>query len=319
MDTIDNPLWVEKYRPTKIADVIAPIAIKSVFSQYVKDKDVPVNLLLSGPPGTGKTTCAKALLTEVGAEFVVINGSLERNIDTLRNDVKQFASTLSIFGQSGRKFVILDEADYLNPNSFQPALRNFMEEYSKHCGFILTCNYKHKIIDPLWSRCSIIDFKIPSGEKQTLAKEFIARLRAILDNEEVKYDVAVLTQVVIKFFPDWRRVLNELQRYSSTNKVIDTGILSNFQESTIKKLVGHLKAKEFTAVRKWVADNSDMDAAELYSTLYDVASTYVDPKSIPVLIMILADYQYKNAFAVNPEINTCACLASIMSEISFKA
>lgn len=317
MHKIDNPLWVEAYRPQKIADCVLPVDLKKTFQNFVDNETVP-NLLLTGQPGTGKTTVARAMLEELGCDYIVINGSLEgRQIDTLRNEILQYATTMSIYSTGKRKVVIIDEADHLNPNTFQPALRNFMEEYSKNCGFILTCNYKHKIIEPLHSRCSVIEFKIPNEEKPVLAKELKKRVSAILDNEKVQYDSAVLSAVIAKFFPDYRRVINELQRYAATGK-IDSGILANLKETNVKVLFGFMRDKEFTAIRKWAADNSDIDPTELYATLYEVATEYIMPGSLPTVIITLAEYQYKNSFAANPEINTVACLVAIMLQAEFK-
>lgn len=315
MKIIDNPLWVERYRPQTVADTILPEELKATFQKFVDNKSVP-NLLLTGTPGTGKTTVAKAMLEELGCDYIVINGSLERNIDTLRNDIAQFATSLSIYG-TGRKYVILDEADFLNPNSFQPALRNFMEEFSKNCGFILTANHKFKIIDALRSRCSTVEFKIPNAQKPVLAAKFLSRVTQILGYENVEYDKTALAGVVTKFFPDWRRVLNELQRYSVTGK-IDSGILANLNESNIKELTKLLKNKEFSKVRKWVADNSDLDANELFNSLYTHSSELVEPSSIPPLILIIAKYSYQNSFCANQEINICAAMVEIMTEIKFK-
>lgn len=305
-------LWVEKYRPKTIADTILPETLKKSFQQFVDQKNVP-NLLLCGRPGTGKTTVARAMLEELECEYIVINGSLSGNIDTLRNEIKSFASSVSIMG-SGRKYVILDEADYLNINSTQPALRNFMEEYSKNCGFILTCNYKNKIMEPLWSRCSVIEFKIPNGEKSKLAGEFFKRILTILEKENIEYDKAAVSQVITKFFPDWRRILNELQSYSATGK-IDTGILANFTDTNISKLFEFMKQKDFTNVRKWVSENSDIDSIDLFDKLYVKGSELFKPKMLPGLVLILAKYSYQSAFAAHQEINTAACLVEIMSEM----
>lgn len=311
----DNPLWVERYRPQTVKDTILPQELKNTFQKFVDDKTIP-NLLLAGTPGTGKTTIARAMLEELGCDYIIINGSLERNIDTLRNDIAQFASTLSIYG-TGRKYVILDEADFLNPNSTQPALRNFTEEFSKNCGFIFTCNHKFKIIEALRSRCSTIDFKIPNDQKGELAAQFLQRLITILELENIEYDKRAIAGVISKFFPDWRKVLNELQRYSVAGK-IDSGILTNLQETTIKELTTLLKNKEFQKTRKWVADHADIDANELFTALYTHASSSVDPLYVPPLILILAKYSYQNSFCANPEINICAALIEIMTEIKFK-
>lgn len=311
---LDDVLWVERYRPRTISDTILPAQLKETFQEFVNKKEVP-NLLLTGRAGTGKTTVAKAMLEELGCDYIVINGSLNGNIDTLRNDIKSFASSVSLSG--GRKYVILDEADYLNPNSTQPALRNFIEEFSKNCGFILTCNFKNRIIEPLHSRCSVVEFKIPKEDKQKLAAQFFNRVLNILSTEKIDFDKKVVAEVISKYFPDYRRTLNELQRYSATGK-IDSGILSNQKEETLKEILEYLKNKNFTNVRKWVGENSDVDATSFFRSIYDVASDVLKPSSIPQLVLILADYQYKAAFVADHEINITACLTEIMVECEFK-
>ena len=310
----DDFLWVEKYRPRTIDSAILPSTLKTTFQQFVDQKNVP-NLLLTGRAGVGKTTVARAMLEELQCDYIIINGSMNGNIDTLRSEIKDFASSISFSG--GRKYVILDEADYLNPNSTQPALRNFMEEYSRNCGFILTCNFKNKIIEPLHSRCSVVEFKIDKEDKPKMASQFYKRVCNILDQENVQYDQKAVIEVITKFFPDWRRVLNELQRYSATGK-IDSGILVNFSEENLKGLVELLKAKNFTEVRRWVAENNDLDQAVFFRKLYDTASQYLKPNSIPQLVITLADYQYKAAFVADHEINILACLTEIMAEGDFK-
>lgn len=250
---------------------------------------------------------------ELGCDYIVINGSLNGNIDTLRNDISRFASSVSLSG--GRKMVILDEADYLNAQSTQPALRNFMEEFSANCGFILTCNFVDRIIEPLHSRCSVIKFKIRKSELLELVKQFLRRVCGILDNEGVTYDKAIVAEVIKKHFPDWRRVINELQRYSATG-VIDSGILRNFSDDSLKKLIDFMKDKNFTSVRKWIAE-SDMDTNEFFRAFYDKAENYITPASIPMLVLHLAKYQYQNAFAADPEINLVACVTEIMADCSF--
>lgn len=310
----DDFLWCEKYRPKKVVDTVLPSQLQAVFQQYVNDKNVP-HLLLSGRAGVGKTTIARAMLEELGADYIVINGSLNGNIDTLRNDILNFASAVSLDG--GRKYVILDEADYLNPNSTQPALRNFMEEYSKNCGFILTCNFKNRIIEPLHSRCTVVEFKIPSNEKPKIAAKFYRRVVDVLTAEKVEFDAKVVAGVVEKHFPDFRRTLNELQRYAVSGK-IDTGILVDLQESNLKELVSFLKQKDFTSVRKWVAENTDADPISLFRKLYDSSNELMKPSSIPQMVLILADYQYKQAFVADQEVNTVACLTELMVECEFK-
>jgi len=307
-------LWVEKYRPRNINDTILPEELKNTFKTFVSQKEVP-NLLLTGRAGTGKTTIARALLEEIGCDYIVINGSMNGNIDTLRNEIAQFASSISFTGS--RKYVILDEADYLNPQSTQPALRNFMEEYSKNCGFILTCNFRNRIIEPIHSRCSIVEFKIPKDEKPKLAMQFYKRLLKILEDENVTSDSKTLAAFVERYFPDFRRTINELQRYSATGK-IDSGILSNFQESKFLNLVAFIKDKSFTNVRKWVGEHSDIEDAVLFRTFYDTASEHVKSSSIPQLVLLIAKYQYNSAFVADKEINLVAFLTEVMVEIEFK-
>ena len=311
--TQENPLWCERYRPRKIADCILPADLKATFQQFVNNKHVP-NLLLSGGAGVGKTTVAKAMLEELGCDYIVINGSMNGNIDTLRNDILQFASSVSFTG--GRKYVILDEADYLNANSTQPALRNFMEEYSGNCGFILTCNFKNRIIEPLHSRCSVVEFKIAKPDVPKLAGQFFKRVESILAAEGVQYDKAAVAEVVKKHIPDWRRVLNELQRYSATGK-IDSGILINFSEESFKKLLDILKAKNFLEMRKWVVEHSESDTA-IFRKIYDTMHDNLKSASLPQVILLIADYQYKAAFVSDPEINLAAFLTHLMVEAEWK-
>jgi DNA polymerase III delta prime subunit len=306
-------LWVEKYRPKTIEDTILPVELKSVFQQFVDQKNIP-NLILSGTAGVGKTTVARAMLEELGCDYIVINGSMNGNIDTLRNEILNFASSVSLSG--GRKYVILDEADYLNANSTQPALRNFMEEFSRNCGFILTCNFKNRIIEPLHSRCSVVDFKIGKKDMAKLAMQFLKRVENILAAENVEFDKAVVAQIIQKHFPDWRRVLNELQRYSATGK-IDSGILANVQQTSIRDLITMMKDKNYTEVRKWVKNNIDTDVNSLYTEFYENASQFFSPKSIPLLVTLIAKYQYQNAFAANSEINFAAFLAEVMMDAEF--
>ncbi len=307
-------LWVEKYRPKTVQDCVIPSNLKKAFQQFVDNKEVP-NLLLCGTAGTGKTSVARAMLEEIGCDYIIINGSMNGNIDTLRTDIKNFASTVSF--TNSRKYVILDEADYLNANSTQPALRNFMEEFSKNCGFILTCNFKNRIIEPLHSRCSVVEFKITKEEKPKIAACFFKRVCNVLKSENVEYEEKVVAEVVTKHFPDFRRVLNELQRYSAVGK-IDSGILANRFDSNIKSLFTSMKSKNFKEVRSWVNENSDIDASTFFRAIYDNASEAVRPQSLPQLIVTLADYQYKNAFVADQEINIMACLIEIMSEAEFK-
>ena len=309
----DNFLWTEKYRPKKIDDTVLPADLKSTFQNFI-DNGIP-NLLLSGGPGVGKTTAAKAMLDEVGSDFMIINGSMNGGIDTLRNDIKSYASTVSLNGS--RKFVILDEADYLNPQSTQPALRNFMEEYSKNCGFILTANYKNRIIEPLHSRCSMVEFNISKQDKPKLASQFMKRVKDILTKENIQYTDNVIAELIMKHFPDWRRVINELQRYSSNGK-IDVGILTHMSDGSFNTLIQALKKKEFNQMRKWVAENLDNDPTTIYRRLYDSCNSNMKEQTIPILVTTIADYQYKSAFVADQEFNLVACLTTIMIECEFK-
>ena len=311
----DEFLWVEKYRPKKVKDTILPNSLKATFQQFVDQDNIP-NLLLTGRAGVGKTTIAKAMLEEIGADYIVINGSMNGNIDTLRTEISNFASSVSFTG--GRKYVILDEADYLNPNSTQPALRNFMEEFSKNCGFILTCNFKNRIIEPLHSRCSVVEFKIANEDKQQIAAQFYKRVTNILETENVEFDKSTVAELVKTYFPDWRRVINELQRYSSTGR-IDSGVLANKSADNLNALITLMKERNFTEVRKWVAENTDVDSAVLYRSLYDLLPTKIgSTQSMADAIIILAEYQYKEAFVANSEINRVAALATLMAEVDWK-
>jgi DNA polymerase III delta prime subunit len=311
---IEDFLWVEKYRPKTVEETILPADLKTAFAKFVSNGNIP-NLILTGGAGVGKTTIARAMLEELGCSYIVINGSMNGNIDTLRNEIKNFASTMSFKG--GRKYVILDEADYLNPTSTQPALRNFMEEFSANCGFILTCNFLNRIIQPLHSRCSVIQFKISNTDKPKLAAQFFKRVSGILQKEGIEFEAPVVAEVIKKHFPDWRRTLNELQRYSSTGK-IDTGILANVVEVSIKNLLDTLRTKDFSTMRKWVNENNDNDSSVIFRNLFDNILEYVEPASVPVFIMLLSEYQYKAAFVANPEINMAAFLTEVMASCEIK-
>lgn len=314
MKSVNEFLWVENYRPKKVSETILPEKLKKTFQTFVENKNVP-NLLLTGGPGVGKTTIARAMLEELDCDYIIINGSMSGNIETLRNEIAEFASSVSFHG--GRKYVILDEADYLNPNSFQPALRNFMEEYSSNCGFILTCNFLNRIIKPLHSRCSVVHFKIENSDKPKIAMQFFKRACSILDAENVEYDKQAVAELINTHFPDWRRVINELQRYSVTGK-IDSGILVNVSEDNFKALIGHLKGKNFNEMRKWVVENIDTDPTTLMRKFYDSSQDFIKPASIPTLVLLIADYQYKSAFVADQEINFVAFLTQLMVELEWK-
>jgi len=312
---MDTFLWVEKYRPQNIDDCILPEDLKQTFNEFVKDGHIP-NLILSGGAGMGKTTVAKAMVEQIGSTYMMINGSEESGIDVLRTKIKNFASTVSLEG--GRKYIILDEADYLNPQSTQPALRGFMEEFHKNCGFILTCNYKNRLIEPLQSRCSGVDFAIPNTVKPKLAQQFFKRLKGICEDEGIKVEDKALIELVMKFFPDFRRVLNEAQRYSASGQ-IDAGILVDLSDKNINDLMSAMREKDFSAVRKWVVNNLDNDPSRFFRTVYDsLYDNLADAKSIAYAVVTLGDYQYKSAFVADQEINTLACLTEIMSQVKFK-
>ena len=305
-------LFVEKYRPKTIEECILPEGLKDTFQEIVQKGELP-NMMFTGSAGVGKTTVARALCNEMGLDYMIINGSEDGNIDTLRGKIKQFASTISL--QGGQKVVILDEADYLNPQSTQPALRGFIEEFSSNCRFILTCNFKNRIIDPLHSRCSIYEFNI--GNKSKMAGHFMQRLQFILDSENITYKDQVLAELIMKYIPDWRRVINECQRYGMSGH-IDTGILVTLSEASISSLMTDLKAKNFKKMRRWVTDNIDVESTKLFRMVYDNMSSYVQPQSIPQLVLILADYSYKDSFVADHELNVVACMTEIMSQIKFK-
>lgn len=311
---MEHLLWVEKYRPKTVSDCILPDRIKTVFQEYVNQKNIP-NLLLSGGAGIGKTSIAKAMCQEIGCDVMVINGSDEgRMIDTFRTKIKNYGSSMSLSG--GRKVIILDEADYCNPESVQPALRNFIEEFSSNCSFIFTCNFKHKLIEPLHSRCAVVDFGLRPAEKTSMAGQFFKRVQSILDEEKVEFDDKVVAEIIKKHFPDFRRVLNELQRYSQLGK-IDTGVLAQIGNIQIDQIVKYIKDKDFTAIRKWVASN-DLDSNTIFRQVYDSLYDIMKPQSIPQAVLIIADYQYKAAFVSDPEINIVACLTELMANCEYQ-
>jgi len=307
-------LWVEEYRPKTIDDCILPQSLKTLFKSFINKGELS-NLLFSGTPGIGKTTVAKALCDQLNCDWIMINGSEEGGIDVLRDKIKNFASTVSLSG--GKKVVILDEADYLNPQSTQPALRGFIEEFHKNCRFILTCNFKNRIIEPLHSRFSNIEFKINSKDKPKLASKLFERTISILKENNVDYNDKVLAQLVKKHFPDFRKVINELQRYSVSGS-IDVGILTNITNENLKSLMKLLKEKDFTETRKWVTQNLDNDPVRIFRSIYDNLYDNLQPETIPHAVLILADYQYKSAFVADQEINFTACLTEIMSQVKFK-
>ena len=312
----DEFLWVEKYRPKTIEDCILPENIKKTFKDFLNKGEVP-NLLLAGPAGCGKTTVAKALCNELGVDVYVINGSDEgRFLDTVRNNAKNFASTVSLSSEAKHKVIIIDEADNTTPD-VQLLLRASIEEFSKNCRFIFTCNYKNKIIEPLHSRCAVVEFGIKGKQKQQIAASFFERLVSILDGERIEADKKVLAELINKHFPDWRRVLNECQRYSVSGK-IDSGILAHFSDVKVNDLIKNLKEKNFKEVRKWCVDNLDNDPAVLLRRIYDSLSSSLVPSSIPAAVLTLAKYQYQSAFVADQEINLLACLTEIMVECEFR-
>ena len=306
-------LWVEKYRPLNIDDCVLPKGLIKTFREFVKNNEIP-NLLLCGSAGVGKTTIARALCEQLDSDYILINGSEESGIDVLRNKIKNFASTVSLTG--GRKVVILDEADYLNPQSTQPALRGFIEEFSKNCRFIFTCNFANRIINPLHSRCSIVEFTIPKKEIQQLAANFMDRVQKILEKEGVEYDPKVVAELITKYIPDWRRVLNELQRYSASG-IIDVGILTSVADEEIDRVIEMIKSIHFTNMSKWVVNNMDNEPNVLLRNVYDRLVDVLTPSGIAQAVVIVADYQYKSAFVVDQEVNIIACLTEIMHRCEF--
>lgn len=309
----DELLWVQKYRPQKVVDAILPETTKTSFQKFVRDENIP-NLLLTGSAGTGKTTVAKAMLEELGCDYIVLNAALNRGIDLVRSEISTFASSISLTG--GRKYIILDEADYLTPEA-QASMRNLIETFSKNCGFIFTCNFKNRIIAPLRSRLSEVDFSIEKSEKPKLASQFFKRTLSILKNEGVDFDPAVVAKVIEKHFPDFRRILNELQKYAGNGK-IDEGIFADFKQESLDEMFSYLKEKNFTSMRKWCADNSDQDTNELFRKIYDMSTDKIELKSMPAFVVSLADYMYKSSFVADQEINLVAFLTEIMVESTFR-
>jgi DNA polymerase III delta prime subunit len=308
---MNNFLWVEKYRPRKVADTILPDSLKQTFQRLVDTGELP-NMLFTGTAGLGKTTVAKALCNELGLDYIIINGSEEGNIDTLRGKIKQFASSVSL--QGGYKVIILDEADYLNAQSTQPALRGFIEEFANNCRFILTCNFKNRIIEPLHSRCGVYEFNTTKKDLAPLAAQFMKRCKFILEEEGVSYDEMAIADLIMKFAPDWRRVLNELQRYSVLGPITGSG---SDMGGSFDLLFQYLKQKDFKKMRQWVSNNIDTDASAIFRGIYDRMYDKLSPQSIPQLVLILADYQYKNAFVADHELNVVACMTEIMANVEF--
>ena len=307
-------LWVEKYRPKKVSETILPKKLKDVFENIVKEQNLP-NMLLTGTAGLGKTTVARAICNELQYDHIVINGSEEGNIDTLRGKIKRFASSVSLNGDI--KVVILDEADYLNPQSTQPALRGFIEEFSKNCRFILTCNFKNRIIEPLHSRCGVYEFNTTKKEMQSLCRDFLKRLVFILNQENIEFKKEVLVEMIMKHAPDWRRIINECQRFSIGGQ-LNTDVLLGEFNNNYDALFDSLKKKDFKKMRTWVTNNVDVDASSIFRSIYDRMFDKVDSSSIPQLVLILADYQYKNAFVADHELNVVACMTEIMANVEMK-
>ena len=311
---INDLIWVEKYRPKKISDCILSNDLKKTFEGIVKTGKMP-NLMLAGKPGTGKTTIARALCHELDMDYIIINCSEQNGIDTLRTTIRSYASTKSLSGN--KKAIILDEFDYANPQSMQPALRGAMEEFAPNCSFILTCNYKSRIIDPLHSRCTVIDFGFLPEERESIAKKMMTRSCSILDSEKIKYTSSVIANLIVKHFPDFRRVLNELQRYSA-NGLIDIGILSQAEDANIKQIVTFMKAKDFGSCRKWIATSAEAGSPDFFRKMYDSLYTSLKKSSVPTMVLIIADYQYKSAFVADQEINSMAMVCQLMMECEFE-
>jgi len=308
---MEHTIWTERYRPKTIDECILPAKIKNTFKEMISKGEIQ-NMLLSGTAGLGKTTVAKALCHEFGLDYLFINGSEDGNIDVLRGKIKQFATTVSLTGN--KKVVILDEADYLNPNSTQPALRAFMEQYSDNCRFILTCNYKNKIIEALHSRCSVYEFNTTKKDLAGLSSSMHTRIKGILDKEEISYTDKVVAEYIMKYLPDWRRTINEIQRNSLSGTLVG---VTNIDSTEYNALYNHLKKKDFTSMRKWVVHNLDVETSVIFRNIYDRMGNHIKPQSIPQLVLILADYSHKGAFAQDPEINIVACLTEIMGSCEF--
>ena len=306
-------LWVEKYRPKTIGETILPSDLKATFQKIVETGEVP-NMLITGSAGLGKTTVAKALCNELGLDYILVNGSEEGNIETLRGKIKQFASSISL--QGGYKVVILDEADYLNPQSTQPALRGFIEEFSNNCRFILTCNFKNRIIEPLHSRCGVYEFNTSKKDMAALAGNFMERLKKILTIESVEYNEKDAADIILKYAPDWRRILNEAQRHGNSG-ILTTNSRLDGSGNQYDVLMTYLKGKDFKKMRSWVVNNIDVDASAIFRGIYDNMANTVSPQSIPQLVLILADYQYKNAFVADHELNVVACMTEVMANVEF--
>lgn len=309
----DSFIWSEKYRPNTIEDCILPEAVKNTFKEFVKKGEI-INLLLSGNSGTGKTTVAKALCKELGCDYIIINGSEESGIDTLRTKIRQYASSVSLSG--GRKVIIIDEADYMNANSLQPALRGAIEEFASNASFIFTCNFKNRIIDAIQGRCTTIDFTLTAKEKMLMATQFLSRLKYILKNENIEYDEEVLIPLILKYFPNYRKTINELQKYSSSGR-IDSGILAQIVDVDLKDLILYMKEKDFSKTKEWVSRNSDNDPSRIYRRIYDGLIKQLKSHSVPQLVLILAKYQYQHAFVADGEINLLACMVEILLECEF--